>query len=337
MNKSKYTLKEIANVFNTSKKDIVEALTLDRPDSALRDQVQEGHIEEEYLDELIENYVRSNRIKPEKIAIPDVLETNEEQWARTIVAMYRQPFSYGSVTPNQGEIIRDLVLCLKPEVIVEIGCYIGVSSIWMASALEEIGATSILHSIDLFNTILPAPPKRWGYLKDPLQYAHDAASSAGLEKRIRFHKMNSIKLGKNYDRHIGRNADLLYIDGDHYIGGCITDFLLYYPHVNVGGTIVLHDIYPENCGWEGPRYLIDRYLRHADSLEVEEVETVPNYGFAFIKKTRADKRFEPGGCFSLDMRRYTHAFLQKTANVVNWKKLRHSNIGRMLKRSLPFK
>jgi len=334
--KTAYSLREIADILCASTDDVSRIVDSDERLKKERPTESKGYLETEQLDRFFKSYVEVNKIKPISFEIPDLLREMDTKWAETIIDMYEEPFSYGSVTPNQGEIIRNLVLEFKPKAIVEIGCFIGVSSLWMASALDELGEDSILHSVDLFNPIFPQAPKCWGYLRDPLEFATRSARSAELDKKIRFHKMNSNVMGKEYDDHIDRKADLLYIDGDHHIGGCIADFVLFYPHVNVGGHIVLHDIYPEHCGWKGPRFLIDRFLRDSDSFEIEEIPTVPNYGLAVVKKVRHDKRFAPGGSLALNMHRFVHHVMQTSTRLANWERLKYTKFGKVLKKSLPF-
>jgi predicted O-methyltransferase YrrM len=64
--------------------------------------------------------------------------------------MYREETSYpASLPPSQGKILHDLVVESQPENLVEIGCFIGISSTWIGSALEQLGSGH-LFSVDLF-------------------------------------------------------------------------------------------------------------------------------------------------------------------------------------------
>lgn len=47
------------------------------------------------------------------------------------------------VGPETGELLHDLVLTQKPEVIVEVGTSVGYSALWMAAALEALGEGSL--------------------------------------------------------------------------------------------------------------------------------------------------------------------------------------------------
>ena len=89
--------------------------------------------------------------------------------------------------------------------------------------------------------------------------------------------------------------DLLFIDGDHSKRGCLSDFFMFLPFVAIGGYIVLHDIYPENCGCDGPRWVIDHCVKRSRAFELLEISTYPNnYGMAIIRKRGHDSRLRVG-------------------------------------------
>jgi predicted O-methyltransferase YrrM len=124
-------------------------------------------------------------------------------------------------------------------------------------------------------------------LRDPLDYAQACVLSAGLSHRVKFHKMNSLEMGRRFKELILHPIDFLFIDGDHTWEGCTSDFMNFYPYVSPGGYIMLHDIYPEHCGWDGPRYVIDEWLNYHPNLKLIEIQTSPsNFGMALIRKLR---------------------------------------------------
>lgn len=131
---------------------------------------------------------------------------------------------------------------------------------------------------------------------------------------------------------INKPIDLLFIDGDHSIRGCMNDFALLYPHVSTGGYIVLHDIYPEHCGYEGPRYIIDHCIKKSSYFDFVEIGTHPyNFGMAIIqKKIEGNKKFYPGVNLRLDIIR-SKAYLQKTPVCG---KIKDKPIGKFVKRIL---
>lgn len=249
------------------------------------------HLDHDALGEFFESFASSLGVSHKFYDLPNHLKNATSPWAATLVKMYGEKFNWpASIAPSQGELLRALVCNINPRCVVEIGCFTGISSVWMASGLEQLGGDGVIHSVDLFNEIMPGPHTHYRYLRDPLSYARQSAGEAGLSERVHFHKMNSREMGRRVGQTIKRPIDLIFIDGDHSIQGCFEDFFLFYPHIAVGGYIVLHDIYPERCGWDGPRYLIDSFIKNSPDFELIEIQTelnaegVGNYGMAIIRK-----------------------------------------------------
>ncbi|MEI6128223.1 MAG: class I SAM-dependent methyltransferase [Pseudomonadota bacterium] len=208
-------------------------------------------------------------------------------WRKALAAIYKEQIAFPAcLAPAQGEFLRSLILNLGPSTVVEIGCFIGASTIWAASALEDLGDNRTLYGIDLFEDKYPCPPFTYTYFSDSLQFAQDMTSKAELAHRIKFIQGHSLDVGARFNELIGAPIDFLFIDGDHTVDGCIADFFTYEPKLKAGGYILLHDIYPKICGWDGPRVLIDRILRNDSRFEVMEITTAPlNFGLALIRKT----------------------------------------------------
>jgi predicted O-methyltransferase YrrM len=196
-----------------------------------------------------------------------------------------------ALSPSQGELLKALVGNIAPRRVVEIGCFIGISSVWMAAALEEIGGEGHIHSIDLFTEVMPGPHVHHRYHGDPLSYAEEAVTAASLSHRVRFHKAHSHETQRLAPEVFDQPIDFLFIDGDHSIAGCAGDFLLYAPHVRNGGYILLHDIYPDACSCDGPRWVIDELVSRSPHFALLEIPTLPTgydqtrgYGIAVIRK-----------------------------------------------------
>lgn len=238
-------------------------------------------------------YTTKYKYQNKKWSIPDWLYADSSDWAQTLVEMYAEPVAYpASLPPSQGKIVHDLILQHKPANVVEIGCFIGISSVWIGSALKKLGRGH-LYSVDLFFSKFPDPPSHWGFLEVPLAYAQKKIKKAKLTNYVDPIQTKSAAFAKQFNKRADQKIDLLFIDGDHTVGGCVDDFLSFYPLVREGGKILLHDIYPEKCGWAGPRYLLDQLAGDASSFKINEIETEPNYGIALITKITEDKRFYP--------------------------------------------
>ncbi|MBF0202581.1 MAG: class I SAM-dependent methyltransferase [Desulfamplus sp.] len=219
--------------------------------------------------------------------IPNYLSNIALPWASTLTDLYNNPVTFpASLSPSQGEFIKSIVANIAPDTIVEIGCFVGVSTLWIAAALEQIGSNAILHSIDLFNCIQKNPPYSYAELSNPMQFVQNNLEKAYLSHRVRLHKDNSACFIKKIMQFIpGGKIDFLFIDGDHSRDGCSHDFNLFQESVSNGGYIMFHDIYPECCTWDGPRHVLDNYIKNSDKFEMIEIPTTPfNYGIALVRK-----------------------------------------------------
>jgi Methyltransferase domain len=115
----------------------------------------------------------------------------------------------------------------------EIGTFIGLSTVFLAAALARNDGT--------LDTIDPRlPEQRWGE-NDEIRNAHLVAETfireAGLEN-VTFLK------GRSYDvlPTRQRRYDFAYIDGDHNYHTVVLDFILVDSMLDMGGLIVVDDI-----------------------------------------------------------------------------------------------
>mgnify|MGYP002776989608 CR=1 FL=1 len=280
-----YSVQELSQILHTSEEEVIAILKNEDFSSC---EIQGNlHLNKGNLEAFFDRYFAIKGISGDRqYPIPKYLKSSPEPWTTTLVQMYEKKVNFpASISPEQGEFLKSFIGNVNPRTVVEIGCFTGISTIWMAAGLEQIASPAVIQSIDLFDEILPWMPTRHGCLLDPYRYANDRVSDARLSHRIQFHKMNSVDAGHHLDRIVDRPIDFLFIDGDHTRQGCLTDWMLFYPHVSVGGYIVLHDIYPEHCGWEGPRYVLDECVRGNDQFAMLEIKTNPcNFGMAIVQK-----------------------------------------------------
>lgn len=328
-NNTLYTVNTLADILKTSPENIVEFIAKNNF-IEINSIDGEKAVAEESLDFFFRGYASYNKLPYHFYELPDDLQALNRPWSTIITQMYKKRFAFpASVSPGQGQFLKELVCNLNPKLIVEIGCYIGISTLWMASGLEKIRSEGIIHSVDLFNSILPFPPFNYSYLKDPLEFAQTSAHSAGLSHRIQFHKMSSLELGEKYSDIINEPIDFLYIDGDHSILGCLNDFFLFYPYVPINGYIMLHDIYPNNCGWDGPRYFIDKYIKNSPHFDMVEINTTPhNFGMALIRKIGEDKNLYHRN----NLPSIFYRMKEKISKTYVWKKIRNTSLGKFIKK-----
>lgn len=201
----------------------------------------------------------------------------------TIKEVDNLPCSHpASVNLDVANFYHNLTTMIRPLLVVEIGCFIGFSTLHFAEALRRQGFGKII-SIDAFDWDVDngqGPQSRH-------QIALHYRQKANLDKVITYIKGYSSDVYPQVEQSIQNSIDLLYIDGDHSINGVYQDFNTYYGDVKVGGYILLHDIYPEMCGEYGPRVLID-HLKSSrlipKALNVIELPTRDGFGVALLRK-----------------------------------------------------
>jgi predicted O-methyltransferase YrrM len=296
------TAGELASLLGISRTSFLDFVA----GSNLEQLFQQQRIRNHDLPELLARYKAEFNLSSKCWPVPEWLSSASGATSQTLVEMYHTEASFpSSLPPSQGKILYELILENQPENVIEIGCFIGISSLWIASALEQLGKGHVF-SVDLFAEKTPLPPAHWGYLESPLDFASEKAEQAGLSNRVDFIQSKSGVFGKNLRSYTNAKIDFLFIDGDHRIGGCIDDLITFYPHVTEGGKILLHDTNPEHCAWQGPRYLLDNVFDDPSLFDVREIETEPNFGMALITKLRDSKHLHPWHSPTLEFARQTH-------------------------------
>lgn len=228
------------------------------------------------------------------------------RWVNVLGDLYARAETFpASISPQAGLLLHALVRNIRPRTAVEVGAFVGVSTIWMAAGLEEAGddpsaapvregqRRGVLHVFDDFGPMPPGPWRGVEIARPRRPMVEEALKRAGLEHRVVLHEGDSStqlracrEALRGPDPKTG-GVDLAFLDGDHSVRGVLADLWALEPVLNVGGYVVLHDVYPEQCGGhEGPRHVIDHIRAVAQGLyEVCEVYTAPlNYGMAVLRR-----------------------------------------------------
>ncbi|MEN0019942.1 MAG: class I SAM-dependent methyltransferase [Planctomycetota bacterium] len=242
---------------------------------------------------------------PRKWEFPEYLDNPKSVWLQALKALYAEPIVFpASLSPEAGLMLHGLVRNLQPRVIVEIGVFCSISTHWMASALQESGRKPAaepgaehlvgpgggaeIHCFDDFGPIHKGPWRDAEMLEGRLDFVKSRLSAAGLIDYCRFHPGDSstnVKHEADNLRALG-GIDLAFIDGDHTVPGLMADFKAVEPLLNVGGHVLLHDTFPEQCGHDGPRHLLDHYQQEAEGLyQVIDLYLSPlNYGMGLMRR-----------------------------------------------------
>jgi predicted O-methyltransferase YrrM len=223
--------------------------------------------------------------------IPPDLAARTEAWARTLVGVYSEHSCWpGSIAPEAGQMLHTLVLNIRPRTIVETGTFMGVSSIWMASALRRVhegsGGRAVLHAFDLFGINPDDVAGTAESSRERLSQVRARFASAGVADLIEIHQGDSAAQIRANAPALERGVELAYIDGDHSERGVTADLHAVEPYLPVGGYVVLHDTFPEVCSQPGPRWLIDNlgWVSKYRYQVCELYTAQTNYGLALMRR-----------------------------------------------------
>jgi predicted O-methyltransferase YrrM len=216
--------------------------------------------------------------------IPEYLDRSA-RWMSRLAALYSGSHAFpASVSPESGLLLHSLARLAAPNKAVEIGCLLGVSSLWLAGALRpahgDTPSLPLLHCIDLFG-----PPfgrsraveaRRWLRVRR----ARLNLALGGVRARVRVHCGDSAEKAAALGADQGP-IDFAYVDGDHSFEGVVRDLHALVPHLAPGAPVILHDVFPES-GCEGPGLVIGRVNElFPGAFDLCLLRTAPrNYGFA---------------------------------------------------------
>jgi predicted O-methyltransferase YrrM len=130
----------------------------------------------------------------------------------------------GSAERETGQALYALIRLLEPKNVIEIGSYVGASSICIAQALADNAVPGLLHCVEL-------EERHVALTKDHL-------AEAALAERARLY------CGSSQDPAIVHSlprSELIFIDGDHTHEGAKKDFEIYEALLSDDGVIVFHD------------------------------------------------------------------------------------------------
>lgn len=141
---------------------------------------------------------------------------------------------------DHPRVLHGFIRALKPQVVVEVGCYRAFSTCWMAQALKENGSGR-LHTID--NWSLREHVDRYG---EPRAHAEENMVACGVRDWVEIHQ------GETSDPAMWpERVDFLYLDAWHSYDAAKRDFNMAY--IRGANFIALDDT--ENC--VGPRMFVE--------------------------------------------------------------------------------
>ena len=180
----------------------------------------------------------------------------------------------GFMPADEGRALYDTaVRYLRGGVGVEIGTYCGKSTVLLGAAAQEAGA--VVYTIDHHHGSEEHQPG-WEYhdaaMVDPVTGMFDTLPTLR-------HTLDAAELDEHIVAIVGRSPvvarawrtplQLLFIDGGHTEEAAQGDFDGWARWVDVGGALVIHDVFPDpNDGGQAPFHIYRRALETGDFREV---------------------------------------------------------------------
>src|SRR6476620_5351586 len=180
----------------------------------------------------------------------------------------------GFMPPDEGLALHDAAAATVPDgPFLEIGSYCGKSAVYLGAAARERG--TVLFSVDHHRGSEENQPG-WEFhepdLVDPavgvidtLPFFRRTIHDAGLEGTVIAIVADSPTVATHWSTPLA----VLFIDGGHGTEPAHRDYELWTPHVAPGGTLLIHDVFPNPADGGRPPYEI--YVRALESGRFEEV------------------------------------------------------------------
>jgi MMP 1-O-methyltransferase len=165
----------------------------------------------------------------------------------------------GFMPPDEGLALYEAAAALRVDgPLLEVGSYCGKSSVYLGAAARERGR--VLFSVDHHRGSEENQPG-WEWhepdLVDPavgkidtLPVFRRTIHDAGLEGTVVAVVGESPVVARNWAAPVA----FLFIDGGHGVEPARLDYELWTPHVAHGGTLVIHDVFPDPADGGRPPY-----------------------------------------------------------------------------------
>ena len=169
--------------------------------------------------------------------------------------------------------------------ILEVGTYCGKSAVYLGAAAEGAGTVAV--SVDHHRgseenqagwehhdpTVVDPGTGRM----DTLPFARRTLEAAGLEGRVVLVVGESVTVAAVWDRPLA----FLFIDGGHGEAVAWADYRAWAPKVAPGGTLAIHDVFPDPAGGGRPPYEL-----YCDALASGRWVELPDAGCGSLRVLR---------------------------------------------------
>lgn len=179
-----------------------------------------------------------------------------------------------AVSPGDRKALYRVVRNFRPRRVLEFGTHIGMSTYYIAKALEANGGGEIT-TVDIIDVNSEAGAWRNVGLTRP---PSGIAASLGLADTITFVAMPAARF---MEQDIGP-YDLIFLDGDHAASAVYREVIRSLGMLNPGGLILLHDFFPDGVALfdnlpviHGPYLAFDRLRQENPALGVVAFSPLP--------------------------------------------------------------
>jgi hypothetical protein len=188
--------------------------------------------------------------------MPPTLPVVRDDWRMKALA------AKGFMPADEGDALHAAALAAAAAVpgapFVEVGSYCGRSTIWLGAAARQAG--TVVFAVDHHRGSEENQPgwewhdptvvdPRTGKM-DTLPTFRATVHDAGLEDVV----VAVVGLSPIAARFWATPAALVFIDGGHGVEPARADYLGWAPHVAVGGTLAIHDVFPDPADGGRPPY-----------------------------------------------------------------------------------
>ena len=168
----------------------------------------------------------------------------------------------GFMPADEGDALHEAALeaarVLPGLPMLEVGSYCGRSTVWLGDAAQQ--SSTVLFAVDHHRGSEENQPG-WEWhdaaLVDPvvgkmetLPFFRQAIFAAGLEESV----LAVVGQSPIVAKHWTTPLSFLFIDGGHGVEPARLDYELWTPHVAVGGTLAIHDVFPDPADGGRPPY-----------------------------------------------------------------------------------
>lgn len=170
-------------------------------------------------------------------------------WADFDPTQWRPTYQYD--WDSHHEWFEAAISELHPDIIIEVGSFLGISAMHMASLLKRLGLNSVVICIDTWlaeRQLWSRPEIRAALLFQhgrPNVYYSFLANIIDAELTDYIVPMPMHSLGAaRYLQDLGIDASLIYIDGNHEAGEVYADLMAYWDRLRPGGIMLIDDYIP---------------------------------------------------------------------------------------------